>query len=326
MSVISIQMFSIGSNQPIRGLITEGNEERYSVYDFMVNWCGYSVQSASKQFSRWISDSSKVKQEIDAATTYVKFPGKGQRETPTMTLSGLERLFLLMSGKLAAEFRKLVEDTFRRVMAGDRSLIQVIEANSESNGPVQMAYRSSIAQEPPASTLEDLCLKRKREELEIRKLELELQREEQKVQFGLMEKYDALCTNKNMDERAKILFKDKLLNSTILGGSGSISPEHTSISMSQFVDSKDPEMNPTKEQLMTLGKIASKLYRERYGQAPSKHTQMVGGIPTEVNTYFKKDQEILEKALDVFKNEELNKKGSSAGASVMNKWLGKNIK
>jgi hypothetical protein len=322
MSLVALNLFS-SSNKPLRGLVSLDKTERYSVYDFMVNWCGYSNPSATKQFTRWISDSSDVKEEVLANTTYVKFPGQGQRETPTMTLSGLEKLLLLMGGKIASEFRKLVEETFRRVIAGDRSLIEVIESNSTSQNPIQRAYRASLEEEPASTTLEDICLKRKREELELRKLELELQKEEQSMQFGLIEKYDLLCTNKNMDERAKILFKDKLLNSTILGGTGSISTEKTAISLSQFVDSREPELKLTKEQLMGLGKMASKLYKDKYGQTPSKHTQMIGGIPTEVNTYFKKDHDLLEEALNMFKNEEYKKKIDSNGSSTMHKWLGK---
>ncbi len=118
-----------------------------------------------------IGEKSECKDEVLTLCKDLQFPGKGQRPTPTMTLSGLQRLLMLLGGKVAAEFRRIVEETFRRVMGGDRSLIQVIEANAASNAPMQQAYRASLAAEPPSSIVDDACLKRKRDELECMKVE-----------------------------------------------------------------------------------------------------------------------------------------------------------
>ena len=52
---------------------------------------------------------------------------------------------------------------FTRVMAGDQSLIEVINANAASQAPVQQAYRSALAQEPVSPVLDEICLGRKRE-------------------------------------------------------------------------------------------------------------------------------------------------------------------
>jgi hypothetical protein len=88
---------------------------------------------------------------------------------------------MILGGKVAAEFREIVEGTFTRVMAGDQSLIEVINANAASQDPVQKAYRAGLAQEPVDPALDDFCLKRKREredllfdmEMAERKLRLE---------------------------------------------------------------------------------------------------------------------------------------------------------
>lgn len=58
-----------------------------------------------------------------------------------MTIRCLQRLLMILGGKVAAEFRILVEGVFTRVMAGDKSLIEVINANAASDAPIQQIYR-----------------------------------------------------------------------------------------------------------------------------------------------------------------------------------------
>jgi hypothetical protein len=52
-----------------------------------------------------------------------------------MTIRGLQRLLMILGGKVAAEFREIVERTFTRAMAGDQSLIEV--AGSRAAGVSQ---------------------------------------------------------------------------------------------------------------------------------------------------------------------------------------------
>lgn len=141
----------------------------------MTKMCKYesSGASARNEFKRLTSDGSEFKAEIVSSCYYLKFPGKGQKETPCMTLRGLQRLMMILGGKIAAEFREIVEGTFTRVMAGDQSLIEVINANAASQEPLQQAYRQALAQEPVVPVLDEYCLKRKREQ-EDRLFEIEL--------------------------------------------------------------------------------------------------------------------------------------------------------
>ncbi len=84
---------------------------------------------------------------------YCKFPGPRQRDTPCMTIRGLQRLLMILGGKIAAKYRELIEGTFTRVMAGDQSLIEVINANAVSQAPIHQAYRAALEQEPVAPVL-----------------------------------------------------------------------------------------------------------------------------------------------------------------------------
>ena len=55
--------------------------------------------------------------------------------TPCMTIRGLQRLLMILGGKVAAEYREIVEGVFTRYMAGDTSLIEEVRANAASDAP-----------------------------------------------------------------------------------------------------------------------------------------------------------------------------------------------
>ena len=100
-------------------------------------------------------------------------------ETPTMTIRGLQRLLQILGGKVASKYRALAETTLTRVMAGDRSLIKVIEYNATSNSAISEACRAALVNDPSPggilkdSALEDITLKYQNEEraLDIRRFD-----------------------------------------------------------------------------------------------------------------------------------------------------------
>ena len=65
-----------------------------------------------------------------------------------MTIRGLQRLLMILGGKVAAEFREIVEGVFTRYMAGDTSLIEEIRDNAASDAPVNVMARTALEQEP----------------------------------------------------------------------------------------------------------------------------------------------------------------------------------
>lgn len=134
----------------IRGKIREDYQHIFSVYDFINVVCEKDVKSnyGRTVFGRLTADGSEFKKELDNLCFHVKFTGHGYRDTPAMTIRGFQRLLLILGGKVAQEFRALVETTFSRVMAGDRSMIDVIESNNKSNGAIQQAYRAGLEHDP----------------------------------------------------------------------------------------------------------------------------------------------------------------------------------
>ena len=148
-------------DKSIRGIIDSRGVQVFSIYDFMTKACGKhdSGGYARSLFKRLTDEGAYARYEVLTATHYVKFPGAGQRETPCMTIRGLQRLLMILGGKVDAEFRRIVEGTFARVMAGDHSLIEVIQANAASEGPVQQAYREVLEEDQSDRELDESCLK-----------------------------------------------------------------------------------------------------------------------------------------------------------------------
>ena len=132
----------IASNASIRRTVCPDGFHRFSVYDFI---CIAGQKPTSSDYgrvtyARLVSNESEFSNEVVTSVHHLKFPGSGQRTTPTMTLRGLQRLLLILGTRGAAEFRMLLESTFTRIMAGDTSLIDEIQSNA--------AYKQALAQEP----------------------------------------------------------------------------------------------------------------------------------------------------------------------------------
>lgn len=302
----------------LRGMLAPDGMEVWSVYDFMTKACGYNSKdvgaTARNEFKRLIKDGSDVKDEVVASSYYLKFPGAGQRETPCMTIRGLQRLLMILGGKVAAEFRALAEGVFTRVMAGDKSLIEVINANAASDAPIQQVYRQALAQEPVIDEL-SLVRKRRMEDLEIERLEADI--EARKLANAAMARdsvrehitkvtssYLELCQDTVMDERARLMLKDSFLNmamthqvqsgQALLANHQGVSPNKP-ISLSSIA--AELGLNIPDSDFISIGKEVSTRYFKLHGKKPPKHDQMIKGKVTLVNSYMESDRSIVEEVL-----------------------------
>ena len=162
-SVLELQFFVTDdacNGKKIRGGISERTgEEIWSVYDFinMASDREIGDNYARNVFFKLIQRDSPFAKEVISRRDYVKVAGQGQRDTPAMTLNGLLYLFAILESKLAEKYRILARDTIMRVLSGDRSLINIIEGNAESSGPLQEACRKALRNEPADDTLEQVC-------------------------------------------------------------------------------------------------------------------------------------------------------------------------
>jgi uncharacterized protein YneF (UPF0154 family) len=213
-----------------------------------------------------------------------------------------------------------VEGTFTRVMAGDQSLIEVINANAASQAPIQQAFRAALAQEPVAPVLDEACLGKKRERDEVmvdqlaeRRLQLEEAefrlREREKALEHMnrgMELMESLKTRKNIDERTKLQFEDHIKN-VILSASSHFKP-------SKAITNGDPAVNETESlsvsvlaaemgykcsdrEIINIGRAMASKYRDKYQRDPPKHKQYVKGNYIPVNSYMERDRPLMEQAV-----------------------------
>lgn len=125
MSALLLKLMNSGADGPaLRGTIDKDGNPAFSLFDLGNIACKREKDNTygKNTFYRLTKEGSEYKIEVDSFTVYLKFPGAGQRETPCASIRGLQRYLMLLGGKVAAEFRELIEGTFTRVMAGDQSL------------------------------------------------------------------------------------------------------------------------------------------------------------------------------------------------------------
>ena len=305
----------------IRGMLAPDGMQVFSVYDYMTKACGYKDTGAAarNEFKRLTRDGSEFKDEIVASCYSLHFPGQRGPSTPCMTIRGLQRLTMILGGKVAAEFRAMAEGVFTRVMAGDQSLIEVINENAASNAPIQQAYRQALAQEPvvgPAVDELSLARKRRMEELEIEQLEVEIaskklaneamardSEREHLIKIG--DRYRELCQDTVMDERMRLMLKDGFMNMALaaqkgvpcqglLANGGGVSP-NTPISLSLVAN--DLKLKIADGDWKRIGIEVSKRYLALHGKRPSKHRQTVGAQILDVNDYYESDRPLVEEVL-----------------------------
>jgi hypothetical protein len=167
---------NLTENAALRGVKIEaqGVDEKdkwwFSVYDFINFVCDKDPKGsyAKMTFASLTKEGSEYQKEVVKNLDYLKFPGQRQRLTPCMTLRGLQRLLMILGGKVAAEYRAIAEGIFTRYIAGDPSLLPEIRANASSDAPVHQAFRAALEMEPVTGKrkeMEDLDISERQSKL-----------------------------------------------------------------------------------------------------------------------------------------------------------------
>lgn len=205
----------------------------------------------------------------------------GGKKTKLVTFDHALELVMVLPGKMAKEFRVKACDILKRYFAGDKSLVREIEANAALDAPINQLARAS--------------LKRDREELEYQEHVLSIRNKELELQQNIMKVYQSLCPGGVIDDRANIMFKDKVLN--LMGSRPSIGngadPEGDPMSVSDMITTMGKHFKTGDSK--KIGLLVAAKFRDRYGPdaKPGKHQQWVEGRKTEVNHYVAKDHDIL---------------------------------
>jgi len=233
-----------------------------------------------------------------------------------MTIRGLQRLLMILGGKVAAEFRALAESTFTRVMAGDSSLIEVIQANARSDAPINKAFRQALEQEPvppqvaaPGETAADLEESKKRKAL----FDLEVRERLCKVKDAEIASVTAFANAMTMlnpdwkkDARLRLRVEDSL-KTTLLGAppaaplaitdGQAAPPPHQSLTVGEVAQKMGFGSRIKHGDSIAIGKAVAKAYLKKHGHAPPQHRRWVDGAERDVNSYTEADRKLIEKAI-----------------------------
>ena len=117
----------------IKRINSDGIEiKEFSVYDTVNVVCGKNIKNCYGRVTIFnlIKDGSEHKAEVESLLSEkVKFKGQGQRYTPSMTIEGLQRLLMILGGKVAKAFRDNALQILQRYLDGDMSLCKEVEEN-----------------------------------------------------------------------------------------------------------------------------------------------------------------------------------------------------
>jgi len=295
----------LAADATVRGATTTEGIQVFSVYDSIALFCGKSESYARTTWTRLISAKSTYKSELEAsvyAATFCSSINNSPYETPAMTLRGLQRLVMILGGKVAADFRQIVEGIFTRYNAGDLSMLEEIQLNAVSTAPIHQAYRQALAQEP---VLDAVGTKRQLDR-EDALFEFELKEKISRLkdsEVSRMQNFCGLMTSLNpdwkKDTRLRMQIEDSM-KTALFGGqalitNGASPATSRSISVSQVAQELGLRLKPAES--IAIGRAVATKYRERYGEPPSKHRQWVDGAERDVCSYTERDRDLLESSI-----------------------------
>ena len=239
-----------------------------------------------------------------------------------MNLRGLQRLMMILGGNVAAEFLHIIEGVFTRYMAGDRTMLQEVNANAVSDAPIHQAYRQALAQEPVVNTAgtkrqleleiieRELALDERKLALEQGKLALEQgksrmpadlqEKNMQNVQMfaGLM---TALNPDWKKDTRLCLQLEDSMKNAFFTPTQPLITNGEAHVPLTRSIDvstvAQDLGIRLKDGESSAIGRIVKKKYIEKYGEEPSLHDQFVRGAVRKVCSYTERDRPMGESVI-----------------------------
>lgn len=253
-------------------------------------------------------DLRDLAEDIFPSTNFVerKMPGKGNGHTKLVSFENAIPLIMVLPGKVAKETRAKFSKIIQRYLAGDQSLIMEIQANAASDSPIAQMARESLGIVKEDAVM--VGLKRKREELELLKMEEEIK---EMAQSRILEAAERLehyrdPAKSNLDERTRLMMQDSLqnsiLNTSLTSGPRKAITDGPSPSKPISIASVAQELGfrPTTEDAKRIGLDLRKRYLKQHGKPPPKHDQLCDGRVTLVNSYTEQDRPLVEEALHAY--------------------------
>ena len=149
-----------------------------------------------------------------------------------------------------------------------------------------------------------LVEEKKRIESKAKKAELKLKERTLKFIIKGMKACTEASPQNVLDERTKLLFKDRISNLTLGNLTDVVSKENAPITISSVAS--ELGLFFTSGEYSLIGKDVTPRYVKRYGENPSKHSQHVEGAVRMVNSYTEKDRDLIVEAVKNFQDRKEN--------------------
>lgn len=201
---------------------------------------------------------------------------------------------MVLPGKVAKEVRVQFADVIRRYIAGDRSLIDEIEANAQSSSPVAQMARATLGD---GEEEQDRKRRRVMEDAQIQSLQNKNRIESLEIistSMDLMTRLNPTWTN---DSRFLLQLQDQVMNITAPPSAGMAitNGKHAPITISEVARELGQTLNHS--QLIQVGRMVAKAYRQRHNAAAPEHAQYVDGATRMVKSYTEADRDLIEDAI-----------------------------
>ena len=303
------------------------NQQYMSVRDIILVVCDKTVDTAGRV---WREMSDEHKDDLRQYLSTYKFTGRGQLQQPVISFPGALKLMMFLPGSNAKKNRGAMVKILHRFYAGDKSLLTEIEANAMSDSPVAQMARASL----PAADDNKAALTRKRQLLEIEDLELNnlekrariesmtianktaaemhIHAERQAAIAAVLSFQTLMCSlsaDVSLDGRTRLALEDIAKNDfmakrntkLITNAEGDEKTKNEggwgTISISEVAKDLGIKAPLSSKLLQSIGLSMSKLYRNKYDQVPEKHSSFVNGTERMINSYTKRDLEMMQQAI-----------------------------
>jgi hypothetical protein len=310
---ISLILGNIGE---LRGVNHHEHGQLFSIRDF-INACNKKPLNNAYGRVTWnnLLKDKNFTEEFEAVNFFYDLIISGSQGIPTACtgISGLQTIMTHLPGKVAASYRKEINDVFLRVLAGDRELIKTIETNAASNEILPVLARDELKrkknEQDDASSGDEIDhhVLKKKMQVDIMETYASATLKMTQALSLQREMYASLCPNGIMEDRARVHYKDMLLNMSnalvalterpaITAPPAEAVSDNRPITMSTYAI--EIGLRPTNSQLQKAGKIMAQLYREQYNEDPPTHEQYVDGAVRMVKSYFSEHKGLMRRALE----------------------------
>jgi hypothetical protein len=276
-----------------------------AIRDLISCVCGKDRHDAAQIWRRM---SPERLSEVESFCSRFQFPGPGQSEQPVITFVGALKMIMFLPGEAAKTHRGVMSEILRRYYAGDASLIDEVITNNSSGSPLNEMARGSLVEDLGEEDPESR--KRKREQVELFKMEVDAQLALWNGKMAMLDKYKALATDKALDADTRGMFK-KALREAVGARQGGAGPavavcdelgeepdpdvEPTDINVVDMAEELGVELN--KARLKRVDGVMLNHFLRKYKRCPERATVYRHGEDVELNLYYETDRGVMERAL-----------------------------